>query len=316
MDCELTSDRFWKRVIKLENCWIWNGDIGFHHDGYVDKAHRYSYKLHYGDIPNDKIIKRSCNNKLCVNPQHLIISNSKRINKYNYNLNIFYNENSISYYLLGVYMTDGNIWSNKNTATKAVRLTSKDFDWLSNIKNIICPEIKIYMKNGAAEFGIYSTELANWLMAKGCSSQKSLTLKIPNIPKQYISDFIRGCIDGDGTLYVGKDKRGNFSYRASIVSGSLDFIQEFNKILDENNFTYNTRTVQVAKPHLMSSGKIFTPKNKYYTTTLYSKKAYEFIKWIYYPNNKLSMPRKQLLSEKIIATYDKFQNRKIHLVSS
>ena len=75
------EERFWKYVDKKteDECWKWIGatlknNYGVFWDGnkYV-KAHRFSYILAYGSIPNDKpIIMHACNNPSCVNPKHLV----------------------------------------------------------------------------------------------------------------------------------------------------------------------------------------------------------------------------------------------------
>lgn len=57
-------------------CWLWIGAAsgGYgrkQHDGVVQQAHRVSYQLHVGPIPEGLVIDHLCRNQLCVNPDHL-----------------------------------------------------------------------------------------------------------------------------------------------------------------------------------------------------------------------------------------------------
>lgn len=71
------EQRFWRRVIRLNSCWGWNG---YHnHKGYAYfsvgnrsvGAHRYSYELLVGSIPEGFQLDHLCRNRWCVNPAHL-----------------------------------------------------------------------------------------------------------------------------------------------------------------------------------------------------------------------------------------------------
>lgn len=76
----MNKDRFMSYVkTNLAGCWIWNGsqtNKGYgkcrHNYGTVD-AHRMSYRLFVGPIPTDKIVRHTCDVKLCVNPAHLLL---------------------------------------------------------------------------------------------------------------------------------------------------------------------------------------------------------------------------------------------------
>ena len=48
-------------------------------------------------------------------------------------------------------------------------------------------------------------------------------MKFPDIPDEFVNHFIRGCWDGDGSVYIDKSSNSVF---ASFVSGSKDFITE------------------------------------------------------------------------------------------
>lgn len=78
--------RFSSKYIKDEKtgCWIWTGKpiqgyggfwCNFNGKSKQFPAHRISYMLFKEIISNDKLVlhKNSCNNKLCVNPDHLYI---------------------------------------------------------------------------------------------------------------------------------------------------------------------------------------------------------------------------------------------------
>lgn len=75
------ADRFWSKVNKGEGCWDWGGArrgpgygafrIGGRLDGKIIPAHRFSYELVNGPIPDGLVIDHICRNPSCVRPDHL-----------------------------------------------------------------------------------------------------------------------------------------------------------------------------------------------------------------------------------------------------
>lgn len=72
------EQRFWMKVEKGPECWLWKGatiSTGYgvmRVSGKPVYAHRFSYELHKGTVPTGLSVLHSCTaNRACVNPDHL-----------------------------------------------------------------------------------------------------------------------------------------------------------------------------------------------------------------------------------------------------
>ena len=73
---------FKKRIKKTDSCWYFtklNGEPipeypQFMWEGTSIHAHRLSYLMFVGDIPDFKNVYRACENKGCINPEHLWVA--------------------------------------------------------------------------------------------------------------------------------------------------------------------------------------------------------------------------------------------------
>lgn len=75
-----TVATFWTHVRKTTGCWFWTGSVntitGYGRcriDARTSTAHRLSYRLAYGPVPDGLSVCHHCDTRLCVRPDHLFV---------------------------------------------------------------------------------------------------------------------------------------------------------------------------------------------------------------------------------------------------
>lgn len=72
-------DRFWRHVQKSDGCWLWTagtvrygyGSLNFYER--TTLAHRASWEIHFGAIPDGLYVLHHCDVPACVRPDHLYL---------------------------------------------------------------------------------------------------------------------------------------------------------------------------------------------------------------------------------------------------
>lgn len=141
-------------------------------------------------------------------------------------------------YAVGLITTDGCL----SKDGRHITFTSKDLQLIEAFKESLNVT---HVKTGLTTSGngsgkkylrvqLSDVRFYKWLKEIGLTPRKSLTLGELNIPRIFFFDFLRGCFDGDGTIYSFWDKRWRSSYMFYLAfnSGSLKHLHWLQKEID------------------------------------------------------------------------------------
>ncbi len=74
------NKRFWSKVDKTSGCWVWTAGRfkptlygAFQDEGKAKRAHRVSWEMTNGEVPDGLDVLHKCDNPPCVKPDHLFL---------------------------------------------------------------------------------------------------------------------------------------------------------------------------------------------------------------------------------------------------
>lgn len=166
--------------------------------------------------------------------------------KIRYNENFFKEWSPEMAYVLGLIYSDGNLHIRKTKSgykTGTLTFAQKDRELVEKILILMDCDAKIRFKEKcefdnttAGELFYFSIEnnyIANELLRLGVTPNKSLDMKFPEIPDDYLRHFVRGLFDGDGSVYLVKRTK---TIRVKLLSGSREFIDQLNIKMKNRGF--------------------------------------------------------------------------------
>ncbi len=198
-------------------------------------------------------------------------------------------------YILGLIMTDGYII--KDYCGFGIQLTKKDGYILRKIGKILGSTNRVLTLNcntkrktvpnakDMCRLTITNRKIAADLRRLGVTRNKSKTLEYNGcVPRKYLSHFLRGIIDGDGTIGIAKNNNiwcqltsSSRKFIDNLLSISLPFVLKLNisktKYFNKNKLK-KTCTMYVAR---VSGG---------------NKETINFLKWLYNDKGDLYLRRK------------------------
>src|SRR5438552_461530 len=120
-------------------------------------------------------------------------------------------------WVLGLLFTDGTIRAKVDSAPARLSFTQKSPELLTKVQQLMQSTARIYSQprrvyNGRTagavfSFGFCNARICERLFELGLTPRKSLVMRFPDVPRDCLRHFIRGCWDGDGTVHTTPDRQ-------------------------------------------------------------------------------------------------------------
>jgi len=131
-------------------------------------------------------------------------------------------------YVVGIIATDGNL----SPDARHINITSKDLEMVQNVKDILHLSNTFSRKarGGSVDKKYYVLQFGSknfyaFLLSIGLTPAKSKTITKVLVPDKFFSDFLRGCIDGDGNVNEFRHPESKHAQlRLTLASASKPFL--------------------------------------------------------------------------------------------
>lgn len=137
-------------------------------------------------------------------------------------------------WVLGLFLTDGCLHE-EYFGNNRISIFMIDRDVIEKVRAHLNSTYKVIVKKTSGvrvQYGqsFISQRIYDDLLRLGLSPRKSMTVKMPPVPQDFIPDFARGVFEGDGS-YTWSYQGPSRVFRISLTSGSSQFVHGFAKAL-------------------------------------------------------------------------------------
>ena len=174
-------------------------------------------------------------------------------------------------YVAGLFYADGTM--NKEANKISITLHKEDRYLLEKIQCELqsTSSITDITTSNCCVIPIYSAQIKQDLSIMGVTPNKSLTVEMPEIPILYLSHFVRGYFDGDGTIVQSKDNP-----RVNFTCGSKKFLEQLSRMIEKETGITSKINEKPFKP-----SKLVTKGNTCYRLYFNGLNALDLGKWLY-----------------------------------
>lgn len=187
-------------------------------------------------------------------------------------------------YILGYWWADGYMRHRKDTGAHLIEFASVDREHLALIAGAIGDARNLRRIAGLSpcyEIEFCSKEMYQDLLGLGGMPNKSNVIGFPDIPPELLAHFVRGFIDGDGTLAWNGDRP-----ILQIYSGSKQLLADMAQAIKKQT--------GIPEPNVVANRALWYLK---WSTT----RAKCLVAWLYVQNQGLALERKEAIAKQFIA---------------
>lgn len=164
--------------------------------------------------------------------------------KYDYDVNFFENiDTEEKAYWLGFIMADGYVHQTPYNAELGIELGIKDYNHLKKFNKSLHGNIEVSTRTRWSEkvannkvqkyisvcnIRLYKKKIVEDIKRWGVNENKTINLRLPNIPDNLIIHLIRGYFDGDGSVFLEKNRN---IVGFNCTSACKDFLEELREYL-------------------------------------------------------------------------------------
>lgn len=186
-------------------------------------------------------------------------------------------------YVLGLWWTDGCMRIKRNTGAHEIEIAGNDRDHLEQIARIIGGNFQL--RNVASDSACYkiifcSKQMYRDIETLGGTPRKSRSIGFPAVPAELLPHFVRGVVDGDGTLSWNGDRP-----ILQVYSGSPLFLNSLIASIE--------RGTGIPAPKPQANRRNWTVK---WSTV----RAKCLAAWLYMDNSGLALARKAAIAGQFI----------------
>ena len=216
-------------------------------------------------------------------------------------------------YAIGLLVTDGNL----SKDGRHINLRSSEVNLLNTFKRCLNLKNKIGYTDGQRGYRVQfsNVQFYNWLLRIGLFPAKTYTIGEIKIPDAYFRDFLRGHLDGDGSITTYIDRYN--TYRGRTYTNQRIFIRFTSASNIHIEWLYKEiNTIVGIKGAIIYKSPPTPNRVSMWDIKFAEKESIKLLRWMYYKKGIPCLERKRQTATKALERISKEKRREYTRVNN